>query len=123
MKTIFVKPQEVEHKWYLIDADGKVLGRLASRVVGILRGKNKPEFSPHWDMGDSVIIVNADKVRVTGRKPGLRIEHLQERVRRGLVVLRHALGDLRAPVAELRARAAGLHDRYADPERSDLLGN
>ena len=59
MKTIFLKPDEVERKWYLIDAEGKVLGRLASRVVGILRGKNKPSFSPHWDLGDSVIIINA----------------------------------------------------------------
>ena len=57
MKTIFVKPDEVEHKWCLIDAEGKVLGRLASRVVAILRGKNKPEYAPHWDMGDSVVII------------------------------------------------------------------
>jgi large subunit ribosomal protein L13 len=73
MKTIFIKPDEVERKWYLIDAEGKVLGRLASRVVGILRGKNKPQFSPHWDLGDSVIIINADKVRVTGRKPSQKL--------------------------------------------------
>ena len=56
MKTIFVKPADVEHKWFLIDAEGKVLGRLASRVVAILRGKNKPVFTPHWDLGDSVVI-------------------------------------------------------------------
>jgi large subunit ribosomal protein L13 len=68
MKTIFVKPQDVTRKWYLIDAEGKILGRLASRVVGILRGKNKPEYAPHWDEGDSVIIVNAEKVMLTGRK-------------------------------------------------------
>jgi len=61
MKTIFVKPADVEHKWYLIDADGKVLGRLASRVVAILRGKNKPEFTPHWDLGDSVVIINGTR--------------------------------------------------------------
>lgn len=69
MKTIFVKPADIERKWYLIDAEGKTLGRLASRVVGILRGKNKPTFTPHWDTGDSVVIVNAEKVRLTGRKP------------------------------------------------------
>jgi large subunit ribosomal protein L13 len=73
MKTIFVKPEDIERKWYLIDAEGKVLGRLASRVVGILRGKNKAEFSPHWDCGDSVIIVNAEKVRLTGRKPSAKL--------------------------------------------------
>jgi len=68
MRTIFVKPADIEHKWYLVDAEGKVMGRLASRVVGILRGKNKPTFAPHWDEGDSVVVVNASKVRVTGRK-------------------------------------------------------
>ena len=73
MRTIFVKPADVERKWYLIDADGKVLGRLASRVVAILRGKNKPEFAPHWDLGDSVVIINAEKVQVTGRKPAQKL--------------------------------------------------
>ena len=79
MKTIFVKPDEIEHKWYLIDAEGKTLGRLASRVVGILRGKNKPEYSPHWDMGDSVVIINADKVRVTGRKMSQKLYYRHSR--------------------------------------------
>jgi large subunit ribosomal protein L13 len=69
MKTIFVKPADIERKWYLVDAEGKTLGRLASRVIGILRGKNKPTFSPHWDTGDSVVIVNAEKIKVTGGKP------------------------------------------------------
>ncbi len=73
MKTIFVRPEDIQRKWYLIDAEGKVLGRLASRVVGILRGKNKPEFSPHWDCGDSVIIVNAERVRLTGNKPSAKL--------------------------------------------------
>ncbi len=68
MKTIFVKPADIERKWYLIDAEGKVLGRLASRVVGILRGKNKPTYTPNWDTGDSVVIINAEKIRLTGRK-------------------------------------------------------
>ena len=73
MKTIFVKPADVERKWYLVDADGKVLGRLASRVVAILRGKNKPSYAPHWDLGDSVVIINAEKMRVTGRKPAQKL--------------------------------------------------
>jgi large subunit ribosomal protein L13 len=68
MKTIFVKPADVDRRWYLIDAEGKTLGRLASRVVAILRGKNKPIWAPHEDVGDSVVIVNADKIVVTGRK-------------------------------------------------------
>jgi large subunit ribosomal protein L13 len=73
MKTIFVKPADVERKWYLVDADGKTLGRLASRVVTVLRGKNKPVYAPHWDLGDSVVIINAEKIRVTGRKPAQKL--------------------------------------------------
>ena len=59
---------EVEHKWYLVDANGQVLGRLASKVAQILRGKHKPMYSPHLDLGDHVIIINANKIRVTGKK-------------------------------------------------------
>ncbi len=68
MKTIFAKNTDVVKKWHVIDADGIVVGRLASRVAVILRGKNKPIYTPHADTGDFVIIVNADKVRFTGNK-------------------------------------------------------
>lgn len=68
MKTYSAKPREVEAKWYLIDASGKTLGRLASTIANILRGKHKPEFTPHVDMGDFVIVINADKIKVTGNK-------------------------------------------------------
>lgn len=68
MKTIFVKPTDVERKWYVIDADGQRLGRVASLAADLLRGKHKPEFAPHQELGDYVIVVNADKVVVTGRK-------------------------------------------------------
>ena len=69
MKTTkSAKPAEVEKKWHLIDADGLVVGRLATIVANILRGKHKPSFTPHVDCGDHVVIVNADKVRFTGRK-------------------------------------------------------
>src|SRR5574344_1139104 len=66
--TYSAKPQQVERKWYLIDADGEILGRLATKIANILRGKNKPEFTPNVDTGDFVIVINADKVRVTGKK-------------------------------------------------------
>ena len=66
--TVSAKPAEVEKKWLLIDADGLVVGRLASIVANILRGKHKPIFTPHVDCGDNVIIINADKVRFTGKK-------------------------------------------------------
>ena len=68
MKTIFVNPKEVERKWWLVDAEGQTLGRLASRIVLVLRGKNKPAFVPHQEVGDWVVVVNAEKVRVTGKK-------------------------------------------------------
>ena len=68
MKSFIAKPAEVEHKWYVIDAEGKTLGRLASEVASILRGKNKPIYTPHVDCGDNVIVINAEKINVTGKK-------------------------------------------------------
>lgn len=68
MKTIFVKPATMNKKWYLIDAEGKTLGRVAVEAARILRGKNKSEYVPHQDMGDYVIIINAAKANVTGNK-------------------------------------------------------
>ncbi len=68
MKSYMASPATVERKWYVVDATGYTLGRLASETAKVLRGKNKPIFTPHIDTGDYVIIVNADKVKVTGRK-------------------------------------------------------
>ncbi len=68
MKTYMAKGETLERKWYVVDADGKVLGRLASQVAAILRGKNKPIYTPHVDTGDYVIITNADKIVLTGKK-------------------------------------------------------
>lgn len=68
MKTYMAKAESLERKWYVVDADGMVLGRLASQVAAVLRGKNKPIYTPHVDTGDHVIILNADKVILTGKK-------------------------------------------------------
>ena len=68
MKTFTATPADIDKKWILIDAEGVVLGRLATIVANILRGKNKPTFTPHMDMGDNVIVINADKVQMTGNK-------------------------------------------------------
>jgi len=68
MKTYQAKKEEVEHQWYLVDAEGKVLGRLATELANILRGKKKPIYTPHVDTGDFVIVVNAGKVALTGKK-------------------------------------------------------
>jgi large subunit ribosomal protein L13 len=68
MKTFTATPTDIQRRWFLIDADGMVLGRLASEIAKIIRGKHKPIFTPHMDTGDHVIVINASKVRVTGRK-------------------------------------------------------
>ncbi len=68
MKTFMASPSTIEKKWYVVDATGYTLGRLASEVAKVLRGKNKPTFTPHIDTGDYVVIVNADKIKVTGKK-------------------------------------------------------
>ncbi len=69
MKTLTPTPETIEHRWFLVDASDVPLGRLASTVAQVIRGKHKPTFTPHLDTGDSVIVVNAAKVRLTGRKP------------------------------------------------------
>ena len=73
MQTYMANPDKIERKWYVVDADGCTLGRLASGVESVLRGKNKPQFTPHVDTGDYVIIVNADKIKVTGKKLNQKI--------------------------------------------------
>lgn len=68
MKTYMAKPNEVEQKWYIVDASGRTLGRLATEIATVLRGKNKPQFTPHVDTGDFVIVINAEKIVLTGKK-------------------------------------------------------
>jgi len=95
MKTLFAKRDDVERKWYLVDAKDAVLGRLAVRIANHLRGKNKPVFTPHVDTGDFIVVINADKVRVTGKKldqkvyyshsgypGGIKAETARERLKR-----------------------------------------
>lgn len=91
-KSYMAKPQEVEKKWHVVDADGKVLGRMASQIAMVLMGKHRPTYTPHVDTGDFVIVTNADKVKVTGKKEqnklyyawsgypgGLKIQNLNEK--------------------------------------------
>jgi large subunit ribosomal protein L13 len=68
MKTVSTRPQDVDHSWFVVDAENKTLGRLATEVALRLRGKHKPEYTPHVDTGDYIVVVNADKIRVTGNK-------------------------------------------------------
>ena len=73
MKSFMASPSTIERKWYVVDATGHTLGRLSSEIASILRGKNKPTFTPHIDTGDYVIVVNADKIKVTGKKMDQKI--------------------------------------------------
>ncbi len=75
MKTFSAKPAEVKRQWYVVDAEGKTLGRLATEIARRLRGKHKPEYTPHVDTGDYIVVVNAEKVRVTGNKSRDKMYH------------------------------------------------
>ena len=90
-KTYSAKPTEVDRKWYVIDADGQVLGRMASEIAKVLRGKHKPQFTPHIDTGDFIVVTNAEKVALTGKKEvqksyvshshypgGVKIDHVKD---------------------------------------------
>ena len=73
MMTYMQKPADVQEKWYLVNAEGRTLGRLAARVAGMLRGKHRPTFTPHVDMGDHIVIVNAEKIHLTGNKMATKL--------------------------------------------------
>ena len=75
MKTFSAKPETVKRDWYVVDAEGKTLGRLATEIASRLRGKHKPEYTPHVDTGDYIVVVNAEKVRVSGRKATDKMYH------------------------------------------------
>ncbi|MEJ2720771.1 MAG: 50S ribosomal protein L13 [bacterium] len=88
MRTHTVKSSDIAGEWYLVDADNKPLGRLATEVAGILRGKHRPEFSPHLDLGDHVVIVNAEKVHLGGKKPQQKVYYSYSGYPGGLKVRR-----------------------------------
>ncbi len=127
-KTVSAKPAEVEQEWYVIDAENQVVGRLASQVAAILRGKHKPYFTPHVDCGDYVIIVNADKARFSGKKEtdklyyrysgypgGLKTRTAKEmRQRRPDYIMRHAVKGM-LPKGPLGRRMLKKLKVYASP--------
>lgn len=106
MKTFMASPSTIERKWYVVDAENKTLGRLASEVAKVLRGKNKAIFTPHMDTGDYVIIVNADKVKVTGRKLDQKIYYHHSGYVGGLkeTTLREMMAKKPARAVELAVR-------------------
>ena len=129
MKTYSAKPGEITREWYVVDAQGKTLGRLATQIADTLRGKRKPQFTPHIDTGDFVIVVNADKIHVTGNKldqkkyyrhsgypGGLRERTLREQLeRRPTEVLRIAVKGM-LPKNRLARQQITKLKIYAGPE-------
>ena len=129
MKTYNAKPGEIERRWYVVDAEGKNLGRLATQIADALRGKTKPQYTPHVDTGDFVVVVNAEKIQVTGKKlddkiyyrhsgypGGLKQRTLREQLeRRPTEVLRKAVKGM-LPRNRLSARQLTKLKIYAGPE-------
>jgi large subunit ribosomal protein L13 len=129
MRTYNAKPGEVERRWYVVDADGQTLGRLATRIADTLRGKGKAQYTPHVDTGDFVVVVNAEKVRVTGNKldqkryyrhsgypGGLRSRSLREQLeRRPTEVIRKAVKGM-LPKNRLARKQLNKLKVYAGPD-------
>ena len=96
MKTFTAKPREIQRDWYIVDATGQVLGRVAAEIARRLRGKHKPEFTPHVDTGDYIVVVNAEKLRVTGNKAKDKPYHRHTTIRRPFQRLRKTRRSSRA---------------------------
>jgi large subunit ribosomal protein L13 len=136
MKTWNAKTDEIERRWYVVDADGQTLGRLATRIADTLRGKRKPEYTPHVDTGDFVVVVNAEKIAVTGKKRedkiyyrhsgypgGLRERTLGEELeRRPTEVLRKAVKGM-LPRNRLARQQINKLKIYAGPEHPHVAQN
>ena len=108
MKTFTAKPETVQHNWYVVDASGKVLGRLASEIARRLRGKHKPEFTPHVDTGDYIVVLNVDKLRVTGRKAQNKIYYRHSGYPGGVYSSSFAKLQARHPDRVLRLAVKGM---------------
>src|SRR6266550_2429650 len=129
MKTYNAKPGEISRDWYVVDADGQTLGRLATKIANVLRGKGKPQYTPHVDTGDFIVVVNAEKVQVTGNKldqkiyyrhsgypGGLRSRTLREQLdRRPTEVIRKAVKGM-LPKNRLARRQLNKLKVYAGPD-------
>lgn len=108
MKTYSQKASEVQRDWYVIDADGQVLGRLATQIATLLRGKHKPTFTPSLDGGDFVIVVNAEKIRLTGRKPYQKMYYRHTGYPGGLIETPYKMMHERHPDRILRLAVKGM---------------
>ena len=108
MKTVFVKPANVERKWFLIDAEGKVLGRVAARIASIIRGKEKAIFTPNQELGDYVVVINAEKITVTGNKTRNKLYHHHTGYVGGLRTVNFEKKIEKHPVAPLELAIKGM---------------
>jgi large subunit ribosomal protein L13 len=108
MKTTFVKPAEAERKWFVIDAEGKVLGRIAARAASIVRGKEKVLYAPHQELGDFVVVVNAGKIVVTGRKFQNKLYHHHTGYVGGLKTITYEKLAARRPESPLQLAIKGM---------------
>lgn len=121
MKTIYIKPKEVQRKWCLIDADGKALGRVASKAVSIARGKHRPFYVPHQEIGDYVIIVNAEKAKISGDKFKKKLYYRHSGYPGGLKVESYEKLVKRLPVSPMERAVRGMLPR--GPLGNKLYGN
>jgi large subunit ribosomal protein L13 len=113
MKTYVCTPDQFQKRWYLVDAKDKVLGRVASKVAATLRGKNKPSYTPFMDMGDNVVVINADKVRLTGGKPLKKVYYHHSGYPGGIKEVRFADVMRKDPTFPLKTAIKGMlpHNR------------
>ena len=112
MKSYMARPLEVERKWYVVDAEGQTLGRLATEIAHILRGKNKPQYTPHVDTGDFVVVVNAEKVVVTGRKAEQKVYRRHSGYPGGLKETSYEQMMERRPTEILRRAVKGMMPKH-----------
>jgi large subunit ribosomal protein L13 len=108
MKTVFIKPAEVERKWFVIDAEGKILGRVAAKAASIVRGKEKAIFAPHQEVGDYVVVVNAGKIAVSGRKAQQKLYYRHSGYVGGLKAVSYAKAAERHPTFPLETAIKGM---------------
>ena len=111
MKTFIAKPQNVEHNWLVVDAEGQILGRMAAEIASRLRGKHKPEYTPHVDTGDYVVVINADKVAVTGKKVTDKLYHFHSAFPGGLKTIPFGKLQDRAPERAIKLAVKGMLPR------------
>ena len=121
-KTRSVRNEDVERRWFVVDAEGQVLGRLCTRIATVLRGKHRPEYTPHVDTGEYVIVINADKVKLTGKKEGVKIYQNYSGYPGGLKELTASEVRARRPERLIEAAVKGMlpKNKLSDAQLSKL---